>query len=286
MNTFLEFISHKNSFKHHALLLLSNYFSSNTIPANEFKHFVYEFCGIILYESKEASCFEIASQHPDIFIADRERKILRLEDIKQIRDFILYPPQQATKRLFFIENCERLNNNAANSLLKVLEEPSTASLFLLTSSKISLVMPTIASRVQKITVSFTEEKPISASEGFSAEDVEWVQKQIDKFNLKNYLPHTSLNEVSLSQDKSKSFGIISKYTAEIITRCEKLAKEHQAEELRALFVSLINEKLKRDLTFINTAKLFLSHLSEWRDFQDYNPSTSLWLIRIFLLFTL
>ena len=266
MNTIQEFISNKNSFRHHALLLLSNYFSANSLPENDFKLIVQEFCGIQLFENKEETVYQVAARHPDIFIVDRERKVLRLEDIKPIRDFSLYPPQQALKRLFFIENCERLNANAANSLLKVLEEPSTSCLFILTSSKISLVLPTITSRVQKVALSFPDTNNTNIKEKFSVEDRLWIKNKIEKFRL----------NPSSRDDKI--------HCAEIITHCERFAKEYQAEDLRALLVTLMNEKLKQNFTFINIAKLFLSNVSEWKNVENYHPSTALWLIRLFLLF--
>ncbi|MES2614984.1 MAG: hypothetical protein V4591_06185 [Bdellovibrionota bacterium] len=266
MSTILEFIAQKNSFRHHAILLLSNYFSSNSFSESDFKLIVQEFCDINLFENKEDNLFVVANAHPDIFIADRERNILRLEDIKKIRNFSLYPPQQGKKRLFLIENCERLNANAANSLLKVLEEPPTACLFLLTSHKLSLVLPTIASRVQKVSLSFPQSTTSTIKEIFSAEDMLWIKNKIDSFSLQK------------AGAKKSAISI-----GEIITQCEKMAKEYEVEDLRACLVTLIGERVKQDVSFLSTAKLLLSNVSEWKNYENYHPSTFLWLVRLFLL---
>ena len=53
-------------------------------------------------------------------------------------------------RIIVIEDCERLSRPAQNALLKGLEEPPAGSHFLLTSSKIWEVLPTIVSRCQTV----------------------------------------------------------------------------------------------------------------------------------------
>jgi DNA polymerase-3 subunit delta' len=279
MKTISELISNKNSYKHHAILLISNYFSNSSLPEESFKSILLEFCGIKIFENSEEDIYKIATRHPDIFIADRDRKSLRIEDIKSIREFTLYPPQQGFKRLFLIENCERLNANAANSLLKVLEEPSTECLFLLTCAKISVVLPTISSRVQKIPIYFPNIETFNPQKNFSIEELHWFKNTIDKFKLENYTPLNSLSAINKNKIESRVIQC-----GELISQCEKIAKEHDANEIRDVLVSLINEKLRSDKNFINIAKLFLTHISQWKNFENYHLSTSLWLIRSFLLF--
>ncbi len=277
MTTIQELISNPNSLRHHAILLLSNYFSTNEFPENGFKLIAQEFCKIKIYENKEETIYQSALRHPDIFIADRERKILRLEEIKPIHRLGLYSPQQGVKRLFFIENCERLNTSAANSLLKILEEPLSSCLFILTSSKTNLVLPTILSRVQKIALSFPEQQVISIKEKFSIEDRLWIKNQIENFHLPSNKTQ-NMNNNELKSDK-KSMQI-----SKVIAQCEKFVKEYQAEDLRALLVTLVNEKLKENFDFMNVARIFLANISEWKNCENYHPSTVLWLIRLFLLF--
>lgn len=61
-----------------------------------------------------------------------------------------YAPALGKKRVYIIERAEALNESAANSLLKVLEEPPEYALFLLLASHTARVLPTILSRCQTV----------------------------------------------------------------------------------------------------------------------------------------
>ena len=55
---------------------------------------------------------------------------------------------QDGKKVFIIENVDRMNEAARNALLKILEEPPTDTMFILTTNRRGAVMPTILSRVR------------------------------------------------------------------------------------------------------------------------------------------
>ena len=181
MNSFQEFIEQIHDYKHHALLLISKQFENSEFPEQHFKTLVKEISGIELFQTKETSIFDIAAHHNDIFIADRTRKTLRIEDLAQIKELVLYQPSEGKRRLFFIENCERMNTNSANALLKALEEPQARSIFILTTKNVSLVLPTISSRCQKVFIHFKEIMKKSILETIAQEDVNLIKLQINSF---------------------------------------------------------------------------------------------------------
>ena len=61
-----------------------------------------------------------------------------------------FAPQIGKRRVYIIEQAETLNESAANSLLKVLEEPPPYALFILLATHPARVLPTIVSRSQVI----------------------------------------------------------------------------------------------------------------------------------------
>jgi DNA polymerase-3 subunit delta' len=75
--------------------------------------------------------------------------VIRLEQIREITQFLSRPPLEATRNVVVLEQAERMAESAANALLKTLEEPGQATLILIAPSPES-VLPTLVSRCQKI----------------------------------------------------------------------------------------------------------------------------------------
>lgn len=88
-------------------------------------------------------------------------------------------------------------------------------------------------------------------------------------------------DLSESKNNSIHFSNLKK----IIETSEKLAKEYHANTLQNTIVFLTNERLKKEPKFLTVSKFILGNISEWKKFESLNPSTQLWLIRIFTVFT-
>ncbi|KPQ39013.1 MAG: DNA polymerase III delta' subunit HolB [Phormidium sp. OSCR] len=74
---------------------------------------------------------------------------IRLQQIRQLSQFLANPPLEASRKVIIIEQAERMAEAAANGLLKTLEEPGRATLILIAPSSESL-LPTLVSRCQRI----------------------------------------------------------------------------------------------------------------------------------------
>lgn len=75
--------------------------------------------------------------------------VIRLEQIREITQFLGRPPMEAPRNVVVLEQAETMAEAAANALLKTLEEPGQATLILIAPSKES-VLPTLVSRCQCI----------------------------------------------------------------------------------------------------------------------------------------
>ncbi|NIB41218.1 DNA polymerase III subunit delta' [Pseudomaricurvus alkylphenolicus] len=93
-----------------------------------------------------------AETHPDLFVLAPEdgSRVIKIDQVRRLTDFIAKTSQQGGRKVAVIEPVEALNINAANALLKSLEEPSGDSLLLLVSHMPSQVMATIRSRCQQL----------------------------------------------------------------------------------------------------------------------------------------
>lgn len=94
----------------------------------------------------------LAGTHPDLFILQPESgsRVIKIDQVRRLTGFLAKTAQQGGRKIAIIEPVESLNVNAANALLKSLEEPSGSSSLLLVSHLPSQVMATIRSRCQQV----------------------------------------------------------------------------------------------------------------------------------------
>ncbi|MFD1216594.1 DNA polymerase III subunit delta' [Microbulbifer celer] len=94
----------------------------------------------------------IAGSHPDIlYIApEKPQGPLKVEQIRQLGEFVGRTSGREGARVVQLAPAEAMNINAANALLKNLEEPSGSVIFLLITDSPSGLLPTIRSRCQSI----------------------------------------------------------------------------------------------------------------------------------------
>lgn len=94
-------------------------------------------------------CVAIAGRRlPDVWEIKPEGQQIKIEQIKALKAAAYLRPMVARKRVFIVEEAERMNEEAANCLLKTLEEPPLFSHIILLTSNSQLIRPTILSRCQ------------------------------------------------------------------------------------------------------------------------------------------
>ena len=99
------------------------------------------------------SCSRIADgKHPDVTLTEPTRagRIIHKEAMAAVIASASLKPYEAMYRVFIILDAERMNVVAANKFLKTLEEPPGNSLFVLVSHSPNQLLPTIASRCQRV----------------------------------------------------------------------------------------------------------------------------------------
>ena len=73
----------------------------------------------------------------------------KVEDVRELRETVRIPPQEAKKKVYIIDEVHMLSNAAFNALLKTLEEPPPHVLFIFATTEPHKVLPTILSRCQR-----------------------------------------------------------------------------------------------------------------------------------------
>jgi len=88
--------------------------------------------------------------HPDVVLFAPDGPWLLVEQAQTIVGLARSGPHEAHARVIIVEDAERMNPNAANALLKSLEEPAPNTHLVLLTTAPDRVLPTINSRTQRL----------------------------------------------------------------------------------------------------------------------------------------
>lgn len=110
------------------------------------------------------------------FIDDGES--IKIEEIRKIIER-LNMTRQSRYKILLIQGLERMTLEASNSFLKILEEPPSKTIFIMTTNNVRLILPTILSRVRIVkfncvSVSFLKEKLMELYPGSDEETINTV----------------------------------------------------------------------------------------------------------------
>ena len=95
------------------------------------------------------SCLKIAhGNHPDVRVIEAANGTIKIDQMRTMQREVALSPHEGRWKVFIIRQMERATTEAANCLLKTLEEPPAQVILMLTASDIDQLLPTIISRCQ------------------------------------------------------------------------------------------------------------------------------------------
>lgn len=121
-----------------------------------------------------------AQNHPDYRLlaqsvdekTGKTSHVIKVDQVRQLIDFLSKSAQLNGYRVAVIHHADTLNSNAANSLLKNLEETGENVVIILLSEQPLLLLPTIRSRCQQITLNIPP----------TTQAITWLQAQCQSLN--------------------------------------------------------------------------------------------------------
>ena len=120
------------------------------------------------------SCKKTAhGNHPDVQEISPESSRLKVEQMRELRRENARRPYEGRYKVFLIDQAELMTDEAANSLLKTLEEPPGPAVFLLLTAYPSRLLPTIVSRCSPLQMASLPERLLARrlkDEGWSEEE--------------------------------------------------------------------------------------------------------------------
>ena len=88
--------------------------------------------------------------HPDLFVLEPVGDQIRIDEVRALRRDLHMRPYEASKRVYLIFSAETMNREAADALLKDLEEPPPYVVFVLIADELGPIAATIRSRCQPV----------------------------------------------------------------------------------------------------------------------------------------
>jgi DNA polymerase-3 subunit delta' len=90
------------------------------------------------------------NSYSDVVTIQPDGTYIKIAQTRALTNDVQVRPREGKQRFFLIDEADRLREEAANSLLKTLEEPPTTSTIILLTSRPDALLPTIRSRAQKL----------------------------------------------------------------------------------------------------------------------------------------
>ena len=103
-----------------------------------------------------------AGTHPDLFLLEALGEMIRIDEVRALHRDLHMRPYEADWRVYVISDAHLLNEDAADALLKDLEEPPSYAVIVLVAHELGPLPPTIRSRCQLIPFRRVPERVIRA----------------------------------------------------------------------------------------------------------------------------
>ncbi|MFZ4541436.1 MAG: DNA polymerase III subunit delta' [Rickettsiales bacterium] len=124
-----------------------------------------------LHMDPESSLFRriAASSHTDLLSVSPaydakkhvEKNIISVDDARKVPEFLSLTPAEGLWRVVIVDAVDQLNINAANALLKILEEPPARAMLFLVCHQPAAILPTIRSRCRALKLTAPDEQAFS-----------------------------------------------------------------------------------------------------------------------------
>ncbi|MGS2724471.1 DNA polymerase III subunit delta' [Porticoccus sp. GXU_MW_L64] len=187
------------------------------------------------------SCKLIAAESfPDLkrLAPEEEGKAIKIDQVRQLCDFMAKTAQQGGWKVALIEPAEAMNVNAANALLKTLEEPTDNTLLILVCHQLSLVPATIRSRCQMLSHPLPDavaSRDWLARVSSSEQDPDWLLQQAGGRPLQAL----KLVESDLLEQRQSFYQLLeqlSEHSLSAVVAAEKCYRQPARERLEWLML--------------------------------------------------
>ncbi|MCZ0703625.1 DNA polymerase-3 subunit delta' [Natronobacillus azotifigens] len=177
-------------------------------------------------------CVRIDSgNHPDVHHIAPEGASIKKEQIAHLQKEFTYTGLESNQKVYIITEADKMTTNAANRLLKFLEEPSKKTAAILTTENAHAILDTIRSRCQLIAL-----RPLNTNQL----ELALIEKGLSKENARLFTVLTNDLQAALALDQDDWFA--------------------QARKLMVQLIEMLQTNIEEALLFIQ--KQWLLHFSD------------------------
>ncbi|MEW6095433.1 MAG: DNA polymerase III subunit delta' [bacterium] len=98
-----------------------------------------------------SSCYKVNHDiHPDVKVIKPASIHFLISQIQDLQKEVYLSPFEGKKKVYILDEVDKMTTQSANAFLKTLEEPSPDTLFILITSNLETLLPTIISRCQLV----------------------------------------------------------------------------------------------------------------------------------------
>lgn len=243
-------------------------------------------CDLKSIESELNACFskcffdynvDIRS-HEDIIIVEPEGNLIKKDEIQKIHEKVKKTSQISGCKIYIINQCEKMNDFASNSLLKLLEEPEKNVFAILITSNVDCVLKTIYSRCQILKFfndDYDDKFLINQSEENIKDAIRFVE-YLNKYKTKVIAHYSFITKRIKERDFSRNFFtlLLLVYRDILNIKLDKQVCYFKEEKERLNNISVNFE--------IDSIVEHLSILSKYISYVDMNLNTNLLLDRFII----
>lgn len=218
-----------------------------------------------------SSCRQILSGiHPDVILIEPQGSVLRIDQIRNLLNNLAMKPYIAEHRVVIIADAQAMNKEAANALLKVLEEPPTNTTLILTVLQKSDLMPTIISRCRHISF-----HPLTAN------DIISILHKTDRIDESFIETAAALSEGSVGKAKQLATAFWREQRNWLISAAgldQQRQKGKRSVAMALAFAAQLSQKKEQIVQLLEILKTWVRDLSIWPYYpesvinSDYNET--------------
>ncbi|MEG9861139.1 MAG: DNA polymerase III subunit delta' [Parvularculales bacterium] len=205
-----------------------------------------------------------ALSHPDLFVLRRQwddtakklKTVITVDDVRRALQLFTYSTAANGWRICIVDAADDMNPNAANALLKTLEEPPQRSLFLIIAHQPDRLIATLRSRCRRLSLAPLQNHDVAAILAAHGPDIRPQDQDLilsladgspgralmlaEKENISLYRELIALLETLPGLDMEQVHGL-----AERVRRGGSRERAHQAQSSWLLLTTLLGDWLAR-----------------------------------------